>query len=153
MCPCLGVTLLLLVVMKGLMCLHAQGLPWPPTLTSDRCAVIHKVFLAKYCNFWRLTLSAVHYTAKNGGAWESGLVLQSAQLAPPGQDLRIPISVIVWNLNPPVGNAPALLTMECAPDRKHFSDGCSGLRSAELHQAWRLQLQQSCISTVKAQGA
>ena len=43
------------------------------------------------------------------------LVSQSALLAAPGQDLRLPVAAIVCNQSPPVGNAPSLMTMECVP--------------------------------------
>ncbi len=43
------------------------------------------------------------------------LVSQSALLAAPGQDLRLPVAAIVCNQSPPVGDAPSLMTMECVP--------------------------------------
>ena len=43
------------------------------------------------------------------------LVSQSALLAAPGQDLRLPVAAIVCNQSPPVGDDPSLMTMECVP--------------------------------------
>jgi len=49
---------------------------------------------------------------KNGGAWEATLVSQSALLAAPGQNIRLPVAAIVTNQSPPVGDDPSLMTME-----------------------------------------
>ena len=53
-------------------------------------------------------------TEKQQGAWEATMVSQSALLAAPGQKLRLPVAAIVTNQSPPVGDAPSLMTMECA---------------------------------------
>ena len=42
-----------------------------------------------------------------------GIVGQSALLAAPGEQLRLPVAIIVCNQSPPVGSQPPLMTMEC----------------------------------------
>ena len=95
-----------------------QASTWVKPKTLDFSVRSHHKSSKKHLFPHSRVTFAVHSTAKSGGAWENGLIAQSAQLAPPGQDLRLPMAVIVWNLNPPVGNAPALLTIQCAPDWK-----------------------------------
>ena len=41
-----------------------------------------------------------------------GIVGESKLLAAPGEDMRLPVAIIVTNQSPPVGNDPALMTME-----------------------------------------
>lgn len=47
---------------------------------------------------------------KRGGAWMAEVVGQSALLAPPGQDVRLPVAHMVCNQSPPIGSKPSLMT-------------------------------------------
>lgn len=47
---------------------------------------------------------------KRGGAWMDEVRGQSKLLAPPGQDVRLPVAHMVCNQGNPIGDAPSLMT-------------------------------------------
>eukprot|EP00475_Leptophrys_vorax_P011584 TRINITY_DN18149_c0_g1_i3.p1 TRINITY_DN18149_c0_g1~~TRINITY_DN18149_c0_g1_i3.p1 ORF type:complete len:827 (+),score=48.43 TRINITY_DN18149_c0_g1_i3:34-2514(+) len=49
---------------------------------------------------------------KRGGAWMSGICGRSRLFAPAGKDARLPVTHIVCNQTPPVGDKPSLMTFQ-----------------------------------------
>jgi oligopeptidase A len=49
---------------------------------------------------------------KRGGAWMDECVARSADLAPEGEAVRLPVAYLVCNGTPPVGDAPSLMSFD-----------------------------------------
>lgn len=48
---------------------------------------------------------------KRGGAWMNSVISRSKLMAPAGAAVRLPVALAVCNQNPPVGDAPSLMSL------------------------------------------